>query len=893
MSGPERRLAELLEDGTRDDVLAFCRAERSGALAKLALKGMRRVESEWVETQSGDGMFLSRESGWSRRRTNHRAAVFALASAKDVLASGVWPTNNEHGDDFAVMQERGRAWCQQFADARIAEHPNRIREVREMVSRRMCDAPAHDNFLLGHISWLQHQDGEGRLAETLRRHSDFLARDLWRLFEIDGQSDCNLAGADKYSSATKNWSDALRELAADGTLPRDRLLDASLAALERDFLPTRAGWFSRFHEQLAPTLDERERLVSRYLSLLASSVAPTVAFALKALAKLGKAGRLPVAPLLDAVGPALHAKAKATVNLALRLLSDARRRAPELGASIAATATLALSHETADVQRRALELLRAVHPEPGAADDALLEDVRAAAELTHPSVRAELVAWLGAEPGDAPCDEAPDEHALPRGLPNDAVVPIATPAELLLAWAAAVEAPQDAIAVERVLDGVARLCDRTLDLSALARRSRALLERFVDPRAEDPVQRNLARLAIAYAEGATFEPYAYDAERFDGPSTARLFAMRCEEIAARRARPHQPLCTPTDARGWIAAPVLVDRALDAVAPDPADQVLALLRLAPNARTAALRERLAGCTGEFAAALRHALGSDGEQVGGSPALWAAAARARSPADDDARVAARHPDLGPAGAVAARCELSRAGRQPSLISTPPPPKQIPTLCPTVLFHTDVRGKYGHRNATGQTESLVRWSALIAPGCTEDYFAHAFGRLDVDWSEAQWEVRRYFTPMLHADCDLGPNAHRLLALGLAAKESGQWGMAVDCTLTAIGDGRLRPELLGAAFAELLTSGYVLTGRWARSLGEVARAGPRAAADVRDAIERGLRGDPARAPKDLSKLLELLHELCVSTDSRIRDASARAFLESVSGGGKVGKARRALLNR
>ena len=38
---------------------------------------------------------------------------------------------------------------------------------------------------------------------------------------------------------------------------RQRLLDASLAALARDFSTYRAGWFSRFHESLAPTDDER------------------------------------------------------------------------------------------------------------------------------------------------------------------------------------------------------------------------------------------------------------------------------------------------------------------------------------------------------------------------------------------------------------------------------------------------------------------------------------------------------------------------------------------------------------------------------------------------------------------------------------------------------------
>ena len=54
---------------------------------------------------------------------------------------------------------------------------------------------------------------------------------------------------------------------------RQRLLDVSLAALARDFSAYRAGWFSRFHESLAPTDDERAQRTDAYLRLLRSASA--------------------------------------------------------------------------------------------------------------------------------------------------------------------------------------------------------------------------------------------------------------------------------------------------------------------------------------------------------------------------------------------------------------------------------------------------------------------------------------------------------------------------------------------------------------------------------------------------------------------------------------------
>ena len=61
-------------------------------------------------------------------------------------------------------------------------------------------------------------------------------------------------------------------------------------SLARDFAAFRAGWFSRFHDQLKPTDAERAARADAYLRLLGSGIGSTVTFAVKAVEKLAKKG---------------------------------------------------------------------------------------------------------------------------------------------------------------------------------------------------------------------------------------------------------------------------------------------------------------------------------------------------------------------------------------------------------------------------------------------------------------------------------------------------------------------------------------------------------------------------------------------------------------------------
>src|SRR5258708_26559992 len=164
------------------------------------------------------------------------------------------------------------------------------------------------------------------LARGHRAPKQFLLDDpgllefeIWELFRIEGNSQLSLSGIEKYGHKGI-WARTFVELAAEGRISRTRLLDQSLDALDSDFHQFRAGWFSRFHEALEPTLEERAARSGRYLRLIGSRIPPTVSLALKAVQPLCPADLLKPADVLAAIPAAVYAWGKGAVTLALRLV---------------------------------------------------------------------------------------------------------------------------------------------------------------------------------------------------------------------------------------------------------------------------------------------------------------------------------------------------------------------------------------------------------------------------------------------------------------------------------------------------------------------------------------------------------------------------------------------
>jgi len=124
--------------------------------------------------------------------------------------------------------------------------------------------------------------------------------DGWRLkgVQIPGR-----AAPEPYPEAT--WRHALVTLAYDGTVPRDRLLDAALDAMLADWAATDVGWFIDRHDALEPSVEESAGRAQTYLRLLASDVGRVVQVGLRAAGTLLGSDAVEPSAITRALEPAL------------------------------------------------------------------------------------------------------------------------------------------------------------------------------------------------------------------------------------------------------------------------------------------------------------------------------------------------------------------------------------------------------------------------------------------------------------------------------------------------------------------------------------------------------------------------------------------------------------
>jgi hypothetical protein len=514
-------LDDVLQKGDEQACLALfeqATEKERQTVADVAARRLREASAQmFIETRPGT---------FERNSLLNAAEIAVLASCSlSQLKKFGWRAIPEPEATYRVFSTRRPAWIDDWVTFALETTPRHFPLVRRLMRDGLCRRPPTDNYLLGMLDIHSKELGCSTPVRDGLLTDPELLDEVWRLFEIEGNGEFSLAARDKYTHKPEGtWAHALVALANEGKLSRDRLLDASLDALSRDFAQFRAGWFSRFHEALKPTLVERARRASRYLHLLGSRIPPTVSFALKALTILDKAGQLLPRTAVDSFGPALAARQKGTALAALKLLDKAANREPGLQGAVASLASQALAHESAEIQGAALDLIEQ-HGSPGNKQLSAVLHERAAGLAA--SQRPRLAAWLAkldgkrAETGPT---ESPDaiqallDRAakldkvlqslagldlavqavrgatdLPPALefrvleiphlnPDQAIHPIQNLEELIDRFAAVLEDASSPDEVESVLDGVSRLCsERPEDFARrtgpLAKRARALLSR--------------------------------------------------------------------------------------------------------------------------------------------------------------------------------------------------------------------------------------------------------------------------------------------------------------------------------------------------------------------------------------------------------------------------------
>ncbi|MEM7474554.1 MAG: DUF6493 family protein [Planctomycetota bacterium] len=379
--------------------------------------------------------------------------------------------------------------------------------------------------------------------------------------------------------------------------------------------------------------------------------------------------------------------------------------------------------------------------------------------------------------------------------------------------------------------------------------------------------------------------------------TNRLHKLFCELLDGKSM---SMLALPTHRGCWLDPVVLVKRLkkLKNETVLPEEQVLAILRLAPENRKRALTAA-ASLKGEYAAALRYACGGK-EKIGKSAHLWVAAARTRAPFDDDLAVEKKFPGLG-VDAGRAAIYYFRDLRDPEAIrkknetieleayaeDSPKPQfdhqhwQQKPKLSdeellmPTVLAHED-----GPKTDSGvylrpPDSEMVAFLESCWPLNRESYF------LKTGFCDMELE------PLFDSSAPLMECSSNALVVSLCADWAAQRTMAVDLSIEAILDGRWDANRIG----RLIGLNLRYATRLVKTLPEIAASSELHSFQVQQALFAMFRSHPNDRPAALGGLLDQTYELLELTQVPLRDVEAIAYLQTFKGSSKSAKAAKRIL--
>ncbi|MCB9471391.1 MAG: hypothetical protein H6677_24165 [Candidatus Obscuribacterales bacterium] len=847
MTAIEEKLDKLVEAGDQEGFRRFVRersSEEHSQLSKRAKKWFKKASHGSVGPRPNKpGSY-----GWNWDMGDDSLAVATGAvltfCSGEELSSLDFPVSVRDFIDWDLLVELKPPGLDAIGDVLLESSTNFFPVVRKMMKLGLCRKPVGDAYLVALIGspYMAHNpDGKWRLLRDTFLENPDMIEDIYRLFEVEGDQENSLASVDKYSAPENNWQNTLLYLCKEGHLNRERLLDESLAALLRDFIQFRAGWFSRFHEALEPTYNERKEREETYLKLLGSSIPPTVSFALKALKQIQ--AKLPIkGEYLDRyLAPALAARSKSSAMAALALVEktikkDVGYRSPGL-----ILAAESLCHETPEVAEKVVSLLKAY----GNPDDAeLSQAVASRLELAPVSVQASIEGWLQSSSAPTPVRKVEtgasksihyefDPHAS-DGYPLafvSPVEPIESIDELIEKAAYCLENIEDVAEFERVLDAMARLPvvrDAEFKKNTGALKKRALQFRDANHFSTPFFKRVMAGGFYGWltqpVNPSPYPPDSFEFEFWDAASD--LFRGRFEAILKRVAEDvHAPvLSTPTHSQGWIDADVLrrrvaLYRELDLL-PDDNDLILAIFR------TASL--------------------DDFSEVLGD---W-------SKKSDRVKAAIAYLKLSP------RENLKLAN--------------------------------GYLITEKDSYPAARWLYFSIPRLREVCYRvnKGYAAECIDWMEvAHYRLAASLEVLMESGAPLGEFAYKLMGTGLIVAEARCCSLAREAMIIAIEDKRLSVIDLAETVRAFLHSERTKPRRLAESLKEVARVSDLHADAVRQVIEATLVGDGKQAPRGLSYLLEFYLELLIQCGATLTSEETRSYLASVEVSGKTAKLIKRLL--
>ncbi|MFF2542085.1 DUF6493 family protein [Kitasatospora sp. NPDC058063] len=879
-SGRLARIPELLA--------ALDPAQRRSGLA--ALKELRKeLRQDW-----------SREAAEARGRL----LVAGVGCHAGPAGAAVWLAGSDFADRpwarnsvlHQVIEAQPVEWQVEVV-TRLAARPARnqgwsMYPVMEAVVRRTgCEVPRGETFVRG---WMDRTGDLGgarpTLAEKLREDAftPVLLPELFELADVGWPLTLRLG-----PRSGDVWTEAIGELAAAGVVDRAEVLDRCLARLLRGGRTTDQRAFLEVLRELEPTPGE---YAARVRDLVALLDGPSVlaGHAQEVLAGLDEAGLIEPEVLTEASAVVLFRTEKKLVRAQLAWLDKAARRAPDRSGPVVLAAAEAFGHPDAALQERALNVV-ARHLK--AAGEAVVAELRTAAEALNPAHHRRAGDLLGAPVGDGDGDGDPEtgwnDVLPPVPEPRRLGAPIGSVGELAEELSALLAGREPGVAdFERVLDGLVRLS--RLDRKALAEAVEPVrrVHRWNGTGSWGDCTPGEILHVVAAVAGETPPRTFWDHFRGKGRSPLRgarttvhgaVLASRLEEAAWQVVQARVPylLATPTDATGALDAAVLVERLAGyeaaGVTPGKADLSQALLRVDVRVEEAVLKaaEALGSPAGRW---LAHWLrtgglpGQPSERVLFAPGKGVRRANAYGDRwwEEIERIAVAQPGIG-------------AGPKG------PGGERLTAELRALLDGTEPSVARARKVYDWSWRAIDHWFAML-PRHREELAARWLDPFAECADRDERGAARYLPLLAEAGGPAGLALHLALAYGLGARHAEDRTAAVDALLVLAARGDLDGTLLGRELGALVACGTVLAGRLGAALALAAETGARATVwSVLGAALPGLLGEADPSTRGLGDLIALAADCARRTGARGPVAEVTAAAER-GGSGRVVKEARAL---
>ncbi|GGS54550.1 hypothetical protein GCM10010156_11650 [Planobispora rosea] len=270
-----------------------------------------------------------------------------------------------------------------------------------LLGRTGTTPPEHDPLVL---VWVDTPPTADRLRGD--RLLDVL---LPRLFEAQGVGRA-LSGERADPPAAESWLGTLHALAAEGRVDREMLLRGCVSRFLRGGSTTELRFFARLHELLEPSPAEVASRVGDYLRLLPVAPGPVAKLAFKHLDRLDS---LDPDKVDEALSGLLFRTEGGLVQAGLAWLDRFLRQEPVRADGLAPSLAVALGHQAATVQERAV---RVAVEHAASFGPVGAETVRDVTGQLPPDLRSRLSAAFGeASSGGS----GPERPGLTAGASND------------------------------------------------------------------------------------------------------------------------------------------------------------------------------------------------------------------------------------------------------------------------------------------------------------------------------------------------------------------------------------------------------------------------------------------------------------------------------------------